>query len=594
MAIEDEYDALLHREKIAEVRHRLQRIKAILRYGRDEEAGPSLFERELEEASAAGRAAREKSGLGRPDLLLLTVGTSPEPLLLAVAHHAPASVILLIETRFDAGERAELERLWDAVHDQLDQPAFKEVAQPEVRDDPGSLFRAVEKQVAARDEGRSRIVLDFTGAKKTMVAGAFLAAGFLDLEASYVDFRRYDSTLNRPVPGYSFLNPVPHPVKLFRLLERERLAQAFDARRYEEAAALAQELVETATSVEVRRILDDEADRFALRFERIARAAAAYALWQQGFYADAAEELRALPELSLPPTVELLGSVWPRRSAHHTKIVSALSEEAVFADPCTALAYFVDVLAWIDEPTIERRPRDAYLRLYGALESLISYVLFACLEADPEGLRVEIGARAGEGGAPEAEVSVGTEKTWVPAPSALRPRAVHALYELSTRARRILSGQGTPVWVRLPSDLIAAGAASTERTVELRCSLQVPADVVSAVRASNWGRFMDLRHKAAHWMAPVPPAMARDLRRFFRAALSTLVPLAVRERLAGSAAEDASARRRLLDWNEIFLRVTEGQGGDDCRPATLAQVTERIAAAGASGSAPGTLSEVAS
>jgi hypothetical protein len=81
--------------------------------------------------------------------------------------------------------------------------------------------------------------MDFTGAKKTMVVGAFLAAGFLDLEATYIHFHRYDSTLNRPVPGASFLTTLPHPAKLFPLREQERLAGAFNALRYEEAAALA-------------------------------------------------------------------------------------------------------------------------------------------------------------------------------------------------------------------------------------------------------------------------------------------------------------------------------------------------------------------
>jgi hypothetical protein len=223
VALEDDYQALLLREGLPEVREDLRRIKAVLRYGHAGETGPSLFERELDEARASGASRREAADLAPPDLLLLTVGTSPEPLLLAVAHHAPARVALLIEEHFDDDERRELERLWNRVRERLEQPPFGEVAWRRVRADPGSLFRDVEQQVqAARADGVERIVLDFTGAKKTMVAGAFLAAGFLELEASYVNFRDYDSTLNRPVPGTSFPVAVPHPVELFRPREGER------------------------------------------------------------------------------------------------------------------------------------------------------------------------------------------------------------------------------------------------------------------------------------------------------------------------------------------------------------------------------------
>ena len=41
MALEDDYEALLHSEGIGEIRERLKRIKEIVRHGRADEPRPS-------------------------------------------------------------------------------------------------------------------------------------------------------------------------------------------------------------------------------------------------------------------------------------------------------------------------------------------------------------------------------------------------------------------------------------------------------------------------------------------------------------------------------------------------------------------------
>lgn len=75
------------------------------------------------------------------------------------------------------------------------------------------------------------MVLDITGAKKSMIAGAFLAAGFLELRTSYVDFASFHPVLRRPLPGSCRPVELRHPYALFRLRDESRLREAFADRR---------------------------------------------------------------------------------------------------------------------------------------------------------------------------------------------------------------------------------------------------------------------------------------------------------------------------------------------------------------------------
>lgn len=219
----DRYGALLERLDARAVAEKLRGIEQRLWFG--EPGSPPIFADELREVRERGARRREASG--GPDLLILCVGHSPEPLLLAVAHHAEVEVILLIEQSLEEEPLRVLGELWNEYRAPLGVPAFDQVARRQVRDDATDLFLTVREIVEER-EG-SRIVLDITGAKKSMIAGAFLAAGFLDLESSYVDFDQYDDAiLRRPVPGRRPGKAVPKDAPgrgSARLADRPRVAE---------------------------------------------------------------------------------------------------------------------------------------------------------------------------------------------------------------------------------------------------------------------------------------------------------------------------------------------------------------------------------
>jgi hypothetical protein len=98
-------------ERLRRIRAELGDVETIYRYGRPGE--PSEFAAEVDQVQGAGKQQRARDGTEPPDLLLLTVGTSPEPLLLAVAYHAPRQVALLVEMSFGDEELSEFERFWN-------------------------------------------------------------------------------------------------------------------------------------------------------------------------------------------------------------------------------------------------------------------------------------------------------------------------------------------------------------------------------------------------------------------------------------------------------------------------------------------------
>lgn len=549
----DRYRELVAAPELARIEASLRALEAAIRFGDD--CRPSILHEQLVIAKEWGEEDRRTTGEEPPRLLLLPLGYSPDALLLAVAFHAPASVVLLVSTSLNsASYLPELEALWDAERDLLESRRFGELARKEVRDDPADVFSTI-RDVIPDHPGlrKDQIVLDLTGGKKSITAGAFLAAVHLGIVVSYVDFRDYDPVLRRPRVGSIQPGRLPDPFRLFRLREEERLVAVFSSRRYEEAERLAAELEGAATDPQVEAILgrpDAEARR--ARFARCGIVARGYRLWGDGFYRDARETLKAVPDLPIAPTLEALGEVWPTRDTTHQAIVGALDESVIFARPIVVLAYFLDVLAWWDQTRVQHRPRDAYVRLYGTVESLFSFLVHAHVARHPQRLK------ATKPGAPAA-VNGGLAGNDVTAEE-LRT-VLETCYSSSNQARKLLRGK--PLDLAHGKVALSAGAIPKAQARRLFDR--------SGGGAPYWGRFAELRHKAVHWLAPVPVELAVQLRSYLCTICLELVPPAVEDLIA--AGED---RAELSPWLERLNAAAEGSVADQCQPLSYQELENRL------------------
>lgn len=572
----DDYERLVGQDQVRNARALLSAVERTVWLGEAGEA--SILVRQLSEVRSAGEKDRRGTGEEPPALLLLPVGYSPEPLLLSVAYHAPKRVVLLAPL-LESDYEVDLSEVWDACREGLEMPPYADLALRTVRDLPADVFQTVRAVVEESGLPAKRIVLDITGGKKSMIAGAFLAAAHLGVMTAYVDFERYDRVLRRPVPGTLRPGRLRDPASLFQLRRERQLGDALDAGRYEEAEALAGELAEAAAAPEVREVLERaEAERHQARVLALGEAATAYRLWSDGFYADALGAISARPWLPLPPTVALLGTEWPGQEDQQQRIIDSLDEARVFADPTVPLAYLVDVLVWWGPERVRKRPREAYVRLYGTVETLYSFLFHA--HAGPGLERLVIQAEDGEGdplselGEAGSVTSTGAPIDWA---SALRRGVRSAAFQSSIAAAQLLSRGargGISAIEILPDldrlDLHADCDPGRIRSALLRLCVGFPEAAIPKKLGEGLWRFRDLRHKAVHWLAPVPPQRAEALRAYLCTLLRETVAPAL-ERLS-----DGSRSAALAEWSDRLVRGAEGEIPAECRPLLTRDLDERV------------------
>lgn len=599
----DRYRELLKRHDGPELRDRVRRLEDELSFG-----SPGTEERSFlldELIQVRSRKTSRSDGPG-PALLILPVGTSPEPLLFAVAHHEPRSVALLVPALPD-GSKERLELLWNQVTEILGVPPFEEVKEYAVGDDPNDVFQTVRRLVAedARGIDRSSILIDITGGKKSMTGGAFLAAGFLGLDATYVDFEHYDDVLRRPDPDSIRPGRLQHPEELFRLRDEVRLRERFDTQRYREAKELALDLETTARSDPVREALGyEEAKGLADDVGRVVGVAKGYELWLSGFYAGATDTLAGIEGVPVPPTLRVLAGAWPSRQDEPKQIEHALEEDAVFRDPRVPLAYFLDVLQWASDQRIRADPRGVFLRLYGTVESLASFLFEASVARRPERLELELeNERSRElleeikNLAPEGGDWLALLKLAVVDCVRRRPPAAFKL--MGGEARRFrdeelndtgyLTGYlkkakkggklpaGSEQWIH------KAKKATCDCTARLTEAV-LPSALASWLSDERSGKVRFFRNKVVHWLAPVPVETTVALREYLCELVREGVPRVVadwwKEQPGANAGRESAERHRLEGdglgtleaWAERVLAAACGDIPDDCQPLRYAEV----------------------
>lgn len=378
-----------------------------------------LLGRELQEASKDPTRLR---GVGKPvHTLALTVGESFEPLLQVVCVLRPKRVVLILNSFYgdtpgsDRGE--DLKQIMLKLAKVIDLP---EGMCPELRSDkqqndfdlieltndtPTQVFRALrqamQKPEAQSPEGYTNVV-DITGAKKSMVVGAFLYAAHSGLPITYVDFDDYDTQWGKPYGYTCRIGEIANPYEAFHLRDWEQVRRLYESYSFRNACTLLGEPAGSENSgigvlgAMSRTLSDDGGEPLFERtdIERVMRLASLfemYEAWENGDYAEA-KRLKGnfdqpLPSEVVPWSVEELGDVWPAttgvpdaRTAADTLLKAHLAlkqgaskpSDSLFAQPVRLLAYVRDELAKIERLITKNEDyRSAYLRAAGLEEFLL-------------------------------------------------------------------------------------------------------------------------------------------------------------------------------------------------------------------------------
>lgn len=403
-----------------------------------------LLGRELNHAISQPDGSTRVRGAGKPvHTLALTVGESFEPLLQVICVLRPRRVMLILNQfysgtpGYDHGGTPGYDHgreLQDLIEKLPHVPDLPQDVRPEVQDvelielkndSPTQVFRALldtmRKPEAQPPDGYVNVV-DITGAKKSMVVGAFLYAAHSGLPITYVDFDEYDKDWGKPYGYTCRIGEIANPYEAFRLRDWEQVRRLYESYNFRSARALLGQAGNSGTSGSgilgaMSQTIDNASSGETLydpwdinKVQRLATLFEMYEAWENGDYTHAkaiADGLNPpLPDDAIPWSIVELGDVWSsaahisnaRSAADHLlnahldlKHGKSQPSDSLFAQPLKLLAYVRDELAKI-ERLIDKNEdyRSAYLRAAGLHEFLLKARLALCwlhnaLEAKPKG-----------------------------------------------------------------------------------------------------------------------------------------------------------------------------------------------------------------
>ncbi len=152
-----------------------------------------LFEEVIEKFKNTNGPLLRKGGI-----LFSILGYSPEPIILTAKALEPHNHII-----FTTGNKPEgvnyLEKYLESEYEMiyLEDESFQ------------TIYKALKEQLVLNPS--SKITLDITGGKKSMVAAASIFGKDYGCQIVYVDFTEYIKELRKPMPGSEVLNLVYEP-----------------------------------------------------------------------------------------------------------------------------------------------------------------------------------------------------------------------------------------------------------------------------------------------------------------------------------------------------------------------------------------------
>ena len=179
--------------------------------------------------------------------LVMLVGHSVEPILQSIYTYNPDEITLVMNASY--GEELtgnnmrqyiskEIEELFK-IH-KLDRNNTKTIHHVVLPKDAQQTHIEVFKLFVKEIQDTKGLLIDITGAKKSMVAGAFLFATFTGTDVTYVDFAdsAYDSKKRRPYGYGCIIKKLDNPYQAFGLRDWETIRNFYQNYRFADALVL--------------------------------------------------------------------------------------------------------------------------------------------------------------------------------------------------------------------------------------------------------------------------------------------------------------------------------------------------------------------
>ena len=180
------------------------------------------------------------------EYLIMSVGTSYEPLVLDIRLLQPGRVLFLYTEK--------TESILDKVvkHCGLDVMRYSKHEVNET--DPLDIYREI-KAAYLKWNRPDKMYIDFTGGTKSMSAAAAMAGAVINVQLVYIGSTQYLTDFRKPEPGSETLYFISNPMEVFGDLEIEKAFALLDKYNYAGARKKLEELKESVPTPDIRQQL---------------------------------------------------------------------------------------------------------------------------------------------------------------------------------------------------------------------------------------------------------------------------------------------------------------------------------------------------
>ena len=181
------------------------------------------------------------------DYLIMSVGTSYEPLVLNITLFKPKRILFLYTEKTEA----TLEKI--VKHCDLSVSSYSMDLVDETN--PLTIYRQI-KDSYLKWNKPDKIYIDFTGGTKSMSAAAALAGALIEVQLIYVGTTNYLPDMRKPEPGSEILVYIENPISVFGDLEIEKAMVLFGQHNYTGAKDKLGALMRTVPEPNIRQQLE--------------------------------------------------------------------------------------------------------------------------------------------------------------------------------------------------------------------------------------------------------------------------------------------------------------------------------------------------
>ena len=338
--------------------------------------------------------------------LVMMVGESLEPLLQLVCVLQPKRIELILnnsyadETGWDKKETLQdmIEKLSETTALEEFQPELSRedvYGEPLAYDTPTAVFQKMQKVLSSPESQPSSQpdseleyvnVVDITGAKKSMVVGAFLYAAHSGIPITYVDFDsdKYDRNRGRPFGYGCKIREIANPYQAFALRDWERIRQLYQRYDFRGARELLTDPDKGILKVMQGHLVDQAVGSPLYNEQDIERAhkliniLEMYESWDSGNFCGAWEKRSVITDDKLPDAIVKLGWDWFQVTAKG--IVAGPKD--FYADSELLRIYAIDELHRLERLIDYNQDyRSAFLRSGGLNEVIMTARVVATIES---------------------------------------------------------------------------------------------------------------------------------------------------------------------------------------------------------------------